>query len=116
MKRLIAVLCVVAFVVALPLSHVAAAGKGKGPAPKVDICHATDAFDVPQNEFTVIVGHVITVSENAVDAHLAHGDSLVINDIEDDSGIFGLTWRQVAENVGLSTAGANCGALIVDLE
>jgi hypothetical protein len=111
MKRLIVVLCVVGFIVALPMSHLAFAKK----ADKVLICHATDLFDVPQNQWTLVVGHVIEVSENALDAHLAHGDTTVINDI-DDVSIFGLTWRQVAENVGLSTAGANCAGFILDLE
>ena len=115
MKRTLVLLCVVGLLVALPLSHSAFAKGAKAPA-KVEICHATDAFDVPTNEFTLIVGHVISVSEKAVDAHLAHGDSAVINDIDDGPVIFGLTWRQVAENVGLSTAGANCAAFIVDIE
>lgn len=113
MKRLLVVLSVVGLLAALSFSHVAFAGKG--PAPKVDICHATDSFDVPQNGFTLIVGHVINVSENAKAAHLAHGDSLVINDIDGPS-IFGLTWREVAENNGLNTDGANCAAFILDLE
>jgi len=109
MKRLIVVLLVAAFIIALPMSHSASAAK----KAKVDICHATDSFVVPSNGVTLIVGHVINVSESAVDAHLAHGDSLVINDIDDGPVIYGLTWRQVAENVGLSTAGANCAAFLV---
>ena len=111
MKRLLVILCVVGFVVALPMSHLAFAAK----ADKVDICHVTDSLDGlgPDGNVTLIVGHVINVSGNAVDAHVAHGDSLVINDIDDGPVIFGLTWRQVAENNGLSTAGADCAAFLV---
>ena len=116
MKHLIVVLCVVGFIVALPTSHVAFAKK----ADKVLICHVTDMFDIPQNEFTLVVGHVIEVSSNALEAHLAHGDILnpdpVLNDIDYGPVIFGLTWRQIAENVGLNTAGADCAGFILDLE
>ncbi len=114
MKRLIIVVCVAGLLAALPMSHLVAAGKG--PAPKVDICHVTDSVDGlgAGGNVTLIVGHVINVSENAVDAHLAHGDSTVINDIDDGPVIFGLTWRQVAENLGLNTAGANCAAFLVN--
>ncbi len=103
MKRLIVVLCVVGFLAALPLSHVAA----KGPAPKVDICHVTDSAVVNAAGVSVVVGHVITVSENSKDAHVAHGDILVINDIDSPSGL-GPTWRFIADLFEVNTAGANC--------
>ena len=57
MKRMIVVLCVAALLVGLSFSHQAMAGKGKGPAPKVAICHATDSGLV--YGATVTVGHVI---------------------------------------------------------
>ncbi len=113
MKRLIILLCVVAFLVALPMSHMAFAKKAK---VKVDICHATD-FKVglgADGNVTLIVGHVINVSENAVAAHLAHGDSTVINDIDSGPVYKNLTWRQVADNLGLDTTDANCAAYLVD--
>ena len=70
MKRFIILLCVVAFIVALPLSHVAA----KGKAPKIEICHGTDSLDLGTLE--VVYGHVISVSGNALAAHEGHGDSV----------------------------------------
>ena len=97
MKRLIVLLCVVAFVVALPMSHVAAKGK---PA-KVDICHLTPNYgtSVPfvffGNDVVANYGHIISVSPNAADAHYAHGDpvpvfltavfSFLIPDFDNDS-------------------------------
>jgi hypothetical protein len=116
MKRLIVVLCVAAFIIALPMSHSAMA-KRDLIIKKVLICHATDSFDILANEWTQIVGHVIEVSENAVDAHLAHGDALYTeeNDLDYGPVIFGLTWRQIAENNGLNTAGAaDCSAFVLD--
>ena len=109
MKRLIVVLCVVGFIVALPMSHLAFAGKPEEKPVKVDICHATDSGAL-QSGGTLIIGHVINVSENAVDAHLAHGDSLEINDIDDEGPWAGHSWRELAEWYGLNTAGANCAA------
>ena len=109
MKRLIVVLCVVGFIVALPMSHLAFAGKPEGKPVKVDICHATDSAAMMSGG-TLIIGHVINVSENAVDAHLAHGDSLEINDIDDEGPWAGHSWRELAEWYELNTAGANCAA------
>ena len=73
MKRTIVVLCVAALLVGFSLSHEVLAGKGKGPAPKVLICHITD-IGVANNGSPAFVGHVIEVSANAVPAHCAHGD------------------------------------------
>ena len=113
MKRLIVVLCVAGLLAALSMSHLAFAGKPVNPneekLAKVDICHATDSAAL-QSGGTLIVGHVINVSENAVDAHLAHGDSLEINDIDDEGPWAGHSWRELAEWYGLNTAGANCAA------
>ena len=62
MKRLIIASAVAAAVLASALPVFAA------PASKVTICHVPPGN--PANE------HTITVSENAVPAHLAHGDYL----------------------------------------
>jgi hypothetical protein len=59
MRRLIAVTAGMAFLAALPLSHWVMAG----PKPKVLLCHVNNARP-----------HVISVSGNALPAHLAHGD------------------------------------------
>lgn len=118
-KRLLGLFAVAAIVLVLTQSHslsLAAkkkkAAKKKGPpaAAKVDICHATDSADLPDGG-TLIVGHVINVSENAVDAHLNHGDSLSFSGL-DDLGPGGLPWGEVAESYGLNLAGANCAALL----
>ncbi len=49
-------------------NHGASAVEGErvSPAPKVDVCHRTG-----NGEF-----HLINISSNALDAHLAHGDAL----------------------------------------
>jgi len=67
MKRLLVLLFVVAFLVAIPLTHFA------GKAAKVDVCHVNSAND--QGAWGYAFGNVISVSEKAVPAHLAHGDS-----------------------------------------
>lgn len=79
MKRFIILLCVVAFVVALPLSHVAA--KGKAPA-KVEICHVKATADLWGSPKAF--GIVIEVSANAIPAHEAHGDSIAFNDLPEN--------------------------------
>ena len=71
MKRLIIVVCVVGLLAALPMSHLAAAGKG--PAAKVWICHITGVGEKGGGT-PIFVGHYISVSENAEAAHCAHGD------------------------------------------
>jgi hypothetical protein len=112
MKRLIILLCVLVFIVALPLSHAIA---GKGPAPKVDICHATDSAVVNDAGVSLVVGHVINVSENAVAAHLAHGDTLAISGLDDGpGGWFGdMTWGEIADVWGLNTTKANCAGFVL---
>ena len=103
MKRLLILLCVVGFLTALPLSHVAVAKK---PKPvKVEICHATDSVELPGIGF--ITGHVISVSENALDAHLAHGDAELYFPI-DEFSIF-------VEQLGLNTVGADCFGVILQI-
>jgi hypothetical protein len=84
MKQLIVVLCVVGFLVALPLSHVAA----DGPAAEVEICHIAPN-DTPSepfmffNEVVASYGHIISVSGNAAQAHYAHGDPELVFLTED---------------------------------
>ncbi len=81
MKRLLIMLCLVAFLVALPMSHSAFAKK---PA-KVEICHVNSANDILDLGTVVITfGKVIEVSENAVEAHLAHGDSTTFFPMDED--------------------------------
>ena len=80
MKRLIAVLVVVGFIVALPLSHAFGA-----KADKVQICHVNSANDTLDLGFaTIVFGTVIEVSGNAVPAHEAHGDSTAFEPMEED--------------------------------
>ena len=93
MRRLLVVLCVVGFVVALPMSHLAFAARGG--APKVEICHITpnyapsEAFPFlsPNNVVVALYGHVIEVSENAADAHYGHGDPTAVFMTADWAGI-----------------------------
>ena len=56
------ILAVAALIVALPASE-SVEGKGHVPLNKVQVCHDGD-----------FGGEVITVSKNALDAHLNHGD------------------------------------------
>ncbi len=78
MKRLLVVLCVVGFVVAVPMSHLAFGAK----AEKVEICHITPNYAPsvpfiwinPGNLVVALYGHVIEVSGNAAEAHYNHGD------------------------------------------
>lgn len=88
------------------------------PMPKVELCHTTDSFDVLANEWTLVVGHRVNVSENALLAHQAHGDFVSVAGDNNDIG-FGpvlgpLTWGQVATNLGLSLAGVECAGFVLD--
>ncbi len=93
--------------------------------PKVEICHVIDSFDIPApNPWTTVVGRWINVNENSLPGHLGHGDFLwtdgiegtgVKNDIDYGPVIFGLTWRQIAENNGLDTTDAECAGFVLDL-
>ena len=58
MKRLLGLLTVTAFLLAIPVSHFVL-GKGHVPLNKVQVCHK---------------GETITVSKNALNAHINHGD------------------------------------------
>lgn len=68
MRRLFCWAAAAALVVGLPLSHLALADRPPDAGqPKVDICHIEDETGI---------GHVISVAEPAVPAHLGHGDCL----------------------------------------
>ncbi len=79
MKRFIVALCLVAFLVALPMSHLVSAAKKKKPVrKKVAICHIIEANDVVYGFWGVVdlhFGKEIEVATSAVPAHIEHGDS-----------------------------------------
>ncbi len=107
MKRLLCLAVVAAFVAGLSLSHMA---MGARKAPKVDICHVTASTRLDEGG-TLYIGHVVNVSDNAVHAHLQHGDSLRFVDIDSLASPAQpdpLSWREVAELNGLHTGGCNC--------
>lgn len=58
MKRLLSLFAILAFLLAVPMSHVAW-GKGHVPSHKEQVCHK---------------GTVITVGASAVEGHKKHGD------------------------------------------
>ncbi len=75
MKRLIAILFVLGFIVALPLSHAFAARRLKPGKRKVFICHVTNVEENHHGMGHVLLeGHLIKVARAAVSAHLEHGD------------------------------------------
>lgn len=76
MKRLLFVFCVVGLLAALPMSHLAFAGKPEEKPAKVAICHIIAANDViPFGPVLLYFGKEISVAPAAVPAHEAHGDS-----------------------------------------
>lgn len=82
----------VVFVLAAAVSSTALAGNGKGSkAEKVDICHATHSWDA--GVATIYFGQAISVSGNALPAHLAHGDSEVYFLLADPGPGGFATWR-----------------------
>lgn len=91
MKRILVVLILVGIIVGLPMSLALA---GKGPAPKVDICHITPNYGTSApfmffgNDVVANYGHIISVSENAAEAHYAHGDPVPVFPTEGD----GVDW------------------------
>ena len=99
MRRLALLIALVALVVAIPATHTVFA-----KAVKVDVCHLNSAnqaavisydyqydyvypaygYDYHYNysySYTYQMGMVISVDENAVDAHVAHGDSVYFNEL-----------------------------------
>jgi len=87
MKKLITLVACLAFLlVAMPV--MAKKGENSGKAPvKVTLCHFIEANDVipfgfgPVPTVDLWFGKAISVSQNAVEDHLAHGDS--------EAGFFG---------------------------
>jgi len=85
MKRTVALALAVGFLAVVAFSHSVFAGKPPDKPPekpaKVLICHIAEKvveIDEETGEEIEVVtrAHVIEVSENAVEAHLAHGDLL----------------------------------------
>jgi hypothetical protein len=75
MQRLLILLCVVLFLAALPMSHLAFAGKPEEKPAKVKVCHVTGQTPYEDARGNLRQpGHVIEVSENAFCAHIRHGD------------------------------------------
>jgi hypothetical protein len=83
---------------------------------KVEYCHLTDWVKIPQNEWTLAVGHVISMSKNAARSHKSHNDFEYnpVFGIDEPSGIGPLTWREVAEVWGLDLDGVECAGFLVD--
>jgi hypothetical protein len=83
---------------------------------KVEYCHLTDWVDIPQNEWTLAVGHVISVSKNAARSHKSHNDFEFdqVFGIDEPSIIDPLTWREVAEVLGLDLDGVECAGFVID--
>ena len=81
MKRLAGLSLIVAFMLALGISHLVLAkpppGKQKKKS-KVYVCHITDE-GVNGNGLAVWQGHVIHISTKALPAHCAHGDHAIPN-------------------------------------
>ena len=96
MKRLIIVLCVVAFLVTLPMSHLASANEME----KSPICHLNSANDVIG---PIAFGTVIIVSDKSyIVAHEAHGDSQTFRVLSEQM-------RDVIEEMfGISLPNADC--------
>ena len=111
MKRLLIMLCIVAFLAALPLSHIAMAA----PKGKVLICHLNAANDTVRDGFnpgTWYLGRMIEVAESAVEAHLAHGDMVFGGQYpkvlsEEDRAL-------IEEVYGVSVPNANCYFYVPD--
>ena len=99
MKRLLVVLCVVGFIFALPLSQSVLAK----PNTKVAICHVNSANEILDlGDVVVVFGRVIEVSENAVEAHEAHGDSTAFEPLSLEER----HWFE--EGFGLDLGNADC--------
>jgi len=77
------------------------------PAAEVDVCHVNSANDVLViGTFVGGFGRVISVSEEAVPAHLAHGDRVDFFDLS-----VGLR-NNIEMRFGISVPNANCHYVI----
>jgi hypothetical protein len=104
MKRLACLSAIAAFLLALPLLHLA----HSKPATKVDVCHVNSANDTLDlgDEGVYAFGRVISVSENAVPAHLNHGDSLAFFTFDKDD-------REAIEDAyDINLPNADCAFLV----
>ena len=110
MKKLLFVCLALVFVLAMFVPQAMAKGE------KIEFCHLTDSVDIVQNEWTFVVGHVISVSVNAAPAHEGHCDFEFAPEfgIDEPSGLGPLTWGEVAENLGLGLGGVECAGFILD--
>ena len=87
MKRLLILLCVAGLLAALPMSHLALAGKPEEKPAKVVICHlngANPTVNDGTHPGTWYFGRRIEVAESAVEAHLKHGDMVYGGDYPKD--------------------------------
>jgi hypothetical protein len=71
MKRLFATVAVLSALLAIPVSHFALADGGG--TNEVTVCHVTRSISNHGGR-TVSFGHYISISQNALPDHLAHGD------------------------------------------
>jgi hypothetical protein len=108
MRRIFGFMCLAAILVALPLTHSLA-----GKSEKVTICHLDSANSpgvhqfswnwlgpfYPRAKYTMYYGRVIEVAEDAVDAHLAHGDRVEDFYTPDDTSPYGHYWSDWDEFV-----------------
>lgn len=103
MKKLVTLVACLAFLlVAMPVMAVKPGNPGKAP-DKVEVCHVIEANDVVHGFWGAVdlhFGKVISVSENAVDAHLAHDDDTVFS--------FGQGPIDQFISVGFHLPAANC--------
>lgn len=113
MKKILAVL-----IVAIALLVLAAPAFAT-PPETVTVCHITD-FDTlqPDNPYSMVVGRWKDVNPTALSGHQSHGDFLFVegnhNDIDFGPVIFGLTWRQIATNLGLDLDNVDCAGFVLD--
>jgi|GEM_PF-5209647 len=115
MKRLLILLCVAGLLAALPMSHLALAGKPEEKPAKVVICHlngANPTVNDGTHPGTWYFGRRIEVAESAVEAHLAHGDAVFGGDYPRD---LTKAKRAAIEAVyGVSLPNANCYFFVYD--
>ena len=100
MRCLPVALCAAAFIFALPLSNTVSAM----PIDRVAICHVSSANDVIDlgGGLVRVFGKVITVAGPAVPVHLAHGDSLDVQFLDEEMR------DALEEQFGISLPNADC--------
>ena len=100
MKQVILGLAVLALL-AIPIDTSADA-----PPTKVDVCHSNSANESIDfsGVFSINFGRVISVNENAVNAHVRHGDA----DVDAFSRLDADGRDALAEQFGVRLVNANC--------